>query len=517
MSRLIWVVGALGGILVYLSTPYGIGASPDSTIYIQAAENFVTGHGFSVSRLPNIYQPLTQFPPFYSFSLALFSNLSGTPYDAARLLAIFIFMVNILLVGYILYKINPEAHWSAIVGSLLISVAPPMLGIHVMAWSEPLFLLLSFLVILTLSKSLENRNFPWLLIAAILSSLAALTRYAGIALVVTGVLGILFLSQKSKTQRIVDAMLYSIIGVVPLLALLIHNQAITGSATNRSLVFHPISSSLLLQGIKTITFWLGIPNQLSGWIHLLILSSVVALLLILAFMIVRKDSSIKYTLNFRKMPFHPIIVLMFFFICIYALFLIFSISFIDANTPLDDRILSPAYSFTLIIIISLIAQFLRSQKSSALRFGMMIILSLILGSYLSFSIPFVSAARANGIGYSTLAWKNSELIEQIKTISPLIALYSNNPEAIILHTDHSAVRLPRVFEPSSQQNNPKFASELLEIGEKMANGEALIVYFNQSGRAANPSIREIEKIPEIQPQIRAVDGEIYALVEPIGK
>jgi hypothetical protein len=77
--------------------------------------------------------------------------------------------------------------------------------------------------------------------------------------------------------------------------------------------------------------------------------------------------------------------------------------------------------------------------------------------------------------------------------------------------------LPRVFEPSSQQNNPKFASELLEIGEKMANGEALIVYFNQSGRAANPSIREIEKILEIQPQIRAVDGEIYALAEPIGK
>jgi len=98
-----------------------------------------------------------------------------------------------------------------------------------------------------------------------------------------------------------------------------------------------------------------------------------------------------------------------------------------------------------------------------------------------------------------------------------VAIHSNVPEAIYLHTGRPATRLPRVYERSAAQVNPEFESELLALEAKMAAEQAIFVFFNQPGRVENPSVREIEEILDLEIQTQAVDGWIYTLADPEGE
>ena len=152
-------------------------------------------------------------------------------------------------------------------------VAPTMLGIHVMAWSEPLFILLCLLSLIVLSGSIERQKYSWLILAGILASLALLTRFAGVALVAAGLVGIVFFSKTHWSKRLLESLTFGLISIVPLLALLVYNQQVSGSATNRILAFHPITRPRLWQGLTTVSTWLGLPDALPVWVHLVVVAS----------------------------------------------------------------------------------------------------------------------------------------------------------------------------------------------------------------------------------------------------
>ncbi len=218
----------------------------------------------------------------------------------------------------------------------------------------------------------------------------------------------------------------------------------------------------------------------------------------------------------QRKSLHPITVLMLLFICIYVAFLLISISFVDANTPLDNRILSPVCGFALVIITQLLAGFFNTPKMRSWWFLPVTIFILILGVYSSRSFSQISSAREHGLGYSTPVWQNSELINQLKTISPETAIYSNVPEAIVLFARHPAARLPRIFNLSAQQINPEYSAEMEQLGEMMANGQAVIVYFDYPERQTNPGLKDIQEILDLQLHIRAADGEIYTVTQSTG-
>ena len=55
VNLLILLLVLLGGVIIYFITPFGIGTSPDSVVYIAAANNFLGGHGLTTSSAPDLY------------------------------------------------------------------------------------------------------------------------------------------------------------------------------------------------------------------------------------------------------------------------------------------------------------------------------------------------------------------------------------------------------------------------------------------------------------------------------
>lgn len=509
---LILICAVLGFVLVLLATPYGIGTSPDSVIYLNAADNILSGNGVSVTIAPNQYQPLTQYPPLYPVTLAALGYFGITPYDFGRWFSGIVYALNIFLVGAVLIRLIPGSIWPALTAAMLMLFAPVMVGIHIMAWSEPLFVLFTLLCFLLLSEYFNNLKLVWIITASIFAGLAILTRFAGAAVIAACISALFLLDKKTRfILRLRNALLFILISFAPLVLVLAYNQLTTGTTTNRIISFHLISRSQLWDGLTTLTSWIGVPGDLPTWGHIIILVAVAILFLLILFRNYQSEHKNGLDVN-QGFRIPTLITLLFLFVLIYGAFLIISISFFDANTPLDNRILSPIFVCLLIIVTYIISKFVLTAENQRFWkwFSIGIVISLLLTSAFH-SFPDITGYQEQGIGFSSPAWQNSTLLQEVHTLPSGILFYSNIPEAITLLTKQSATRLPRKFEASSQQVNTAFTKDLQSIEQLMDTGDAVIVFFNQEGRLDNPSIDDLQKHLDLAVIYQDAYGTIYSL------
>jgi len=196
----------------------GIGINDDSVVYISAARNLLNGLGLSTHpnfgghTAPSVEyptraetlspRPITHFPPLYPLLLGSVGILGVDPLVSARYIAALLFGVNIMIVGVIVNRISGSS-WLSIIGSLLIFISQPMIGIHIYAWSEPLFIFLGFLGLFFLRAYLITREVTALVYSATAISLAFMSRYVGLSLIITGIIGILSFSGERYKKRII--------------------------------------------------------------------------------------------------------------------------------------------------------------------------------------------------------------------------------------------------------------------------------------------------------------------------
>ncbi len=509
----ILLIAVCGAVAVLITSRFGIGTSPDSVIYIGAARSLLSGAGLTVPFGNPPGAPLTQYPPFYPLVLALLAPLGIDPLTSARLLGALVFAGNILLVGAILLRLLPRQGWAAITGSILILLAPVMVGVHLMAWTEPLFILLGLSGMFVLGAHLEKPGIWQLLGAGLLVGLATLTRYAGLAYIATGGLGLLFFSRRKLARRLQEAVLFIAISFSPLLLVLGLNWLTAGTATNRSIGIHPPSRSQLWQGLTTLTGWVGIPNQMPTLLHLLLILAALAGILGLLYASRRGASPRQSVLNTGSFP--GIIWLILLWMPIYGLFLLASVTFLDANTPFDDRILAPLYPALIILSVYAIATVISSSQRQqiwrwvAIGFALLFLIQAGLGT-----LPILNRTYHFGSGFSTPVWQESPLLAQIRSLPAETHIYSNAPEAVYFIAGKPAARLPRLFEVSAQQANQNFDRELAEIGEEMQAGQAVIVFFDQQGRQTNPSELDLNKRLPLLTSYQANDGRIFTFNNP---
>jgi 4-amino-4-deoxy-L-arabinose transferase-like glycosyltransferase len=207
----------IGIISLLFVTRWGIGLNPDSTRYISAARNLRDGFGLTEFFGSDIRRPMTHFPPLYPLLLTGFGVFGIDPLDGARWLNVFLFGANILLIGLAIRRYTSGSIWIPLFGSSLILTSLTMLHIHAMAMTEPLFILLGFSGLLLLAAYLEKSRPSLLIISASATGLAFLTRYPGVALVATGGVGILLFSRKRFFQKIVDASIFGVISLFPIM------------------------------------------------------------------------------------------------------------------------------------------------------------------------------------------------------------------------------------------------------------------------------------------------------------
>src|SRR5437773_7282146 len=140
------VVGAvaiLGSCVLLVSTRWGIGGYPDSLVYVGVARSILDGSGVRFFNDMGEFAPVTQYPPLYPSMMAAFGIMGIDPLVGSRWISVLLFACNAILVAYIRYRTTlfPGA---SIAGAFFALTSFPMIYIHSMAMSEPMFIFLVF-------------------------------------------------------------------------------------------------------------------------------------------------------------------------------------------------------------------------------------------------------------------------------------------------------------------------------------------------------------------------------------
>lgn len=483
-------VAAFGALLLWLATPWGIGLSPDSAAYLGAARNLLAGRGLTLPGLAGDL-PFTHYPPLYPALLALAGLPTGDPLVGGRALHALLWAANLSLIVEALRQGTRLALWASVAGALLALTAPTLVEIHLMAWSEPAFLAAVLLGCLLLAMYLDSPRWPFLLAAALATSLALLTRYAGAALVGAGGLSLLLLDRRRWLHRLGASVAFGSISILPLALWMLYILATAGRASSRELAFHPIGREQFGQALDTIAGWLLIPNTAPMAIKF-------------GALIVAGAALAGAWAKAQAVP--TLVKVLGLFIVIYLAFLALSLSFFDANTPLDNRILSPLYAAGLIAALATLSAHIRRGTPAVAALSVAAVLTVASGAP---SVRLLGASYTEGLGFNSALWRASPTLAQVKNLPADIPIYANVPEAITIHTGRPAARIPRREDATTQRANPHYAAEMATMRALVIDRHGVVIYFTRIERRAPPTEEEVRDAFSLRVLAATADGRIY--------
>ena len=509
-------MGVLGSLKLAYATTEGVGISPDSTIYLGGAKNL---HDKGQFDHPYTDEPITHFPPLYSSILALISSLGLNSATTARLINLLIYFLTYILAAIIIFDITDRSINATLLGSLVIISANDMLWVHLWAWTEPIFILLGFSGLYALSKAIDFARFSWLFFSAVLVGLTLITRYAGIAFFISCIVSIgLFYSKKNK-DKLKAILMFSIISLIPILFWILRNYFLSETATDREFQLHFITRDQLFQAAETVKGWFityPVPDRVASiTIDSVFLSlSIILIVLVSVSIFTNKGKS----QSGKKFPVLGLILFIFFFA--YFGFIIFSISFMDAYTPLNSRILVPAYFAIIPVIILILKRF--SERLAPSKYAIKIFSTsiILLVSFIVFlnmidQLSWVSKIHQIGLGYNNRIWKTSESVKFIASLPEDIHIISNAPDALYYLTGRSTIPIPSKFNPSTQQDNPDYYQDLESIQEIFVSQKARLVIFNNIYRDHLPTEEELLDRFHIVKTKTLSDGNLYSYEEGV--
>ncbi|MCC5952223.1 MAG: glycosyltransferase family 39 protein [Acidimicrobiia bacterium] len=198
-------------------TAWQAGAAPDGMSYLGAASNLQDGRGITGPFATSIDPfgpaeaaafdgavPFIQWPPLYPAVLALVSPGDVDPRIAAGLFNALAFGLLVGGVAGISTRLSGSVLAGAVAGLLLVA-QPDVLLLHLLVAAEPLFLVLLLAGTWCLARRLSGASGRWLVAAFALAGSAALTRYAGLPVVVAFAAAIALWDRGSARQRVLRA------------------------------------------------------------------------------------------------------------------------------------------------------------------------------------------------------------------------------------------------------------------------------------------------------------------------
>ncbi len=444
---------AIGMFLVWYSTVWGAGLISDSFQYAATARNLAHGNGFMLPYGDGELIPMTKYAPMFSILLSGFELAGVSAIVGARILNIILFGVNIVLIFLSAKKLTRSDTFSLLT-SLLFTISFVTIEVHTWALSEPLYICLSLLSFLFLQNYFEQAKNNWFLLAAITTSLAFLTRYVGLSLIVSVIL-ILLINQVSIQQRIKDVLVFGLIAILPTAVWTIRGFMLTKTLNDRVVAFHPLTPKNYVSAIDVIYGWFFPASFVQGMEKILLIITAVAFIGFIWFSR-RLYKSVIQDLNAIK----KIILLHVIYIVLYGVMVIASKTWVDPDIGLSDRILSPML-ISMLILLSTVFSFLwkRFEKTKAL----IVLASLGLIVYYSIgTFMFVQVSHTGGIGIARRGWSRSEVIQSLHTYSS-DTIYTNSISSLYLWSDRAGYGIPE-FEA------------LKEIGTKK---QVVLVIFHQ--------------------------------------
>jgi 4-amino-4-deoxy-L-arabinose transferase-like glycosyltransferase len=466
------LLSTLGMALVLRATPEGLILSDDSIAYIAGARSILAGQGYREAWLAS-NGPVTHFPPAYPGMLAFLGWFGLDPVRGARLLAAVLFGLNAVLLGILGWRMT---RWlpAGILLSLMFVLNDSLLRLHASALSEPLFIFLTLLSFWMFDLYHErDSHWLWLVACGTLVGAAYLTRYAALALAATIVIAVLLLNSNWR-RRLVSLGIFAT-SLVPWIAgWAYRNYIIAGTTTNRVLAWHPITQSNLDIAWRTLAgFLLPVESWRqaafrSQWllpVVVLVISLGLVAWLFTGWRVLRGSADVKR---------HDVLSLLNGMYAIgYVASILAAMFLFDASTKFKLRILAPAFVSLLIVLVAVAASAWTRRRALVIVLGAVIVAMSAYGL-----AGTMNELMKGGQGYASFRWYDSNAMTYLSLLPDEVAIYTNEPGAVYLHTDRPAYVLPDRVDPVTAAQRPGFDRGRRELQLEVQSGRAVLALFS---------------------------------------
>lgn len=499
----LFLISLAAGFGLWYATPAGLGLTNDSAAYLGGARSLLAGSGYSDIWLDSTLEAITHYPPLLSLTLAGIGLLGLDPYRGARVLQVFLLAANTGLLGLLGLRMT-KSQAAGIFLALLFASNAQFLRIHAQVLSEPLFIFFSLASFLAFSAATENQPAPalparflkpglWLLLTGLLSALAFLTRYSGLALIATFLIAIFLLPGQSRLKRTA----FFLAGAAPpIAAWFIRNSLVAESATNRTIQFNLIQLSNIRSGLwNAASFLIPFP----AWQDWLFRSGAVSVFLIAVGLILLVWLAYQaYGLFFLRSSGNPLLFTSALYIFGYLGAVLFSMSFFDASTKFQQRILSPLYVSWMILLVAILKSintkdtkgakeeqekksvFIRVIRQIRVPFALTVAAAILALSTFNFQRSLTELRQIDGLGYASWRWRQMNVLAIIKELPPETIVYSNSPPAVYLVTGRASRVIPSSVNPVSGQARSGYQQALAEMRADLLAGRAVLALFDTS-------------------------------------
>ncbi|MGB8253066.1 MAG: glycosyltransferase family 39 protein, partial [Anaerolineaceae bacterium] len=241
------------------ATPYGPAFGSDSVTYMESAKNLAAGKGLGLINPDGSFRLLPYAPPLYPLLLSVFVLIGLDLLKAAFWMNALIFGVTVFMLGWSVWYFL-RSNLAALLIATLLAFSEVLIETHIWIMSDPLSLALGMGGLLTLIAYLKNRSRKMFFWSAVLTGLAFLTRYAGVAYCLAGILGVILFGSQSFKKRLVAACIYGVVSIIPMLIWLAIELPSAGAVGSRSLLpFNQLLPGMLevLKALKEAMYlWL---------------------------------------------------------------------------------------------------------------------------------------------------------------------------------------------------------------------------------------------------------------------
>ena len=245
------VLGA--GLVLAREITWGVALHWDAVVYISTARHLLAGDGF-IQFLDSIYYA---WPPLYPLLLAALSFGVFDPYAVAGPLNAIIFGLTIFAAGCCL-RGRVRNGLLLVWACAAVALSLPLAEVAYFAQSEALFILCVTLSLLHSVRYFDGGKQSALIWAAVFASLAMLTRYAGITLLLTMVPLLLQQRETAVREKAGRIGLYLPISLFPLALWLLRSYLTVGEIS-------PVGAGAQE---SWWAFWQRYLGELSGWVFL---------------------------------------------------------------------------------------------------------------------------------------------------------------------------------------------------------------------------------------------------------
>jgi hypothetical protein len=474
------LLAGLGVFIILHATPEGLGLSDDSIAYIAGARSILSGEGYREAWLAS-NGPVTHFPPGFSSLLALIGLSGLDPLRGARFINSVLFGLNTSLLGLIGWKMT-KSKIAGILLALLFVLNASLIRVHAVAMSEPLYIFLSLLAFLAFHQYFESLEDRWLILTGALVGMTYLTRYAGLALLATFLVALLLLNETWQ-QPLKRAGIF-ILGALPFLAGWgIRNKLVADNATNRTLVYHPLTAENLETGVYNFSEFL-VPVE--AWRRAVIkVPNLIGMILLVLGLIIGLWLLYKGLKKFLQPSTARPEILAFtngLYVFGYLASIVSSMMLFDASTKFKLRILSPVYVSLLVLLVAL-GYWLWQRRARIWR-GVVVLVALVvlaLSSQETFAV--VSQLHKGGQGYASFQWYDSEAMTFLSQLPEGTRIYTNQPGPVYLYTDRPCYVLPDLVDPVTGLPRGNYEPGVSALQEDVLSGNAVLALFKFGAEA----------------------------------